>query len=447
MFAIKTIAIGRHIAPAVALFCLNPAFAALPIEHWTQPAGAQVYLVQSKAVPMVDVQIDFDAGARRDPAAQAGLAAVTASMSEKGVRAHGREPALDENAIDDAWADLGANFGAGATSDRMSFTLRSLTDAALLDRAAQLAARQIGEPSFPDAIWQRERQRITAALKEADTRPATQAGRAFQRAVYGSHPYGQRTTPQTLTAIGVADMRALQARALRSCGAKVSIVGALDRVQADRLATKLLGRLPAGPCTPLPAVAEVQPLAAPQDIRIPFDSAQAHVYIGQPGFRRADPDYFALTVGNYILGGGGFVSRLTEQVREQRGLSYSVQSWFEPALHAGAFTINLQTRPDQAAQAVDVARAVLDRFVADGPTPQELQAAKDNLVGGFPLRIDSNAKLLSNVANIAWNGLPLDYLDTWTAQAQKVTADDIRAAFGRKLQPDRMVTVVVGGTP
>ncbi|MCS4511087.1 M16 family metallopeptidase [Xylophilus ampelinus] len=447
MFAIKTIAIGRLIAPAAALFCLSPAFAALPIEHWTQPAGAQVYLVQSKAVPMVDVQIDFDAGARRDPAAQAGLAAVTASMGEKGVRAHGREPALDENAIDDAWADLGANFGAGATSDRMSFTLRSLTDAALLDRAARLAARQIGEPSFPDAIWQRERQRIAAALKEADTRPATQAGRAFQRAVYGGHPYGQRTTPQTLTAIGVADMRALQARALRSCGAKVSIVGALDRAQADRLATTLLGRLPTGPCATLPAVAEVQPLAAPQDIRIPFDSAQAHVYIGQPGFRRADPDYFALTVGNYILGGGGFVSRLTEQVREQRGLSYSVQSWFEPALHAGAFTINLQTRPDQAAQAVDVARAVLDRFVADGPTPQELQAAKDNLIGGFPLRIDSNAKLLSNVANIAWNGLPLDYLDTWTAEAQKVTADDIRAAFGRKLRPDRMVTVVVGGKP
>ncbi len=447
MFDIKPIAIGRRIAPAVALFCLNPAFAALPIEHWTQPAGAQVYLVQSKAVPMVDVQIDFDAGARRDPAAQAGLAAVTASMSEKGVRAHGREPALDENAIDDAWADLGANFGAGATSDRMSFTLRSLTDAALLDRAAQLAARQIGEPSFPEAIWQRERQRITAALKEADTRPATQAGRAFQRAVYGGHPYGQRTTPQTLTAIGVADMRALQARALRSCGAKVSIVGALDRAQADRLATTLLGRLPTGACTPLPAVPEVQPLAAPQDIRIPFDSAQAHVYIGQPGFRRADPDYFALTVGNYILGGGGFVSRLTEQVREQRGLSYSVQSWFEPALHAGAFTIALQTRPDQAAQAVDVARAVLDRFVADGPTPQELQAAKDNLIGGFPLRIDSNAKLLSNVANIAWNGLPLNYLDTWTDEAQKVTADDIRAAFGRKLQPDRMVTVVVGGKP
>jgi len=150
-------------------------------------------------------------------------------------------------------------------------------------------------------------------------------------------------------------------------------------------------------------------------------------------------------VGNYILGGGGFVSRLTEEVREKRGLSYSVYSYFAPGLHAGAFTIGLQTRPDQAAQAVQVAREVLRRFVTDGPTPAELQAAKDNLVGGFALRIDSNRKLLDNVANIAAHNLPLDYLDTWTQQVAKVTVADIRAAFARKLQPERMVTVVVGG--
>jgi len=447
MIAIKNVAKGQLLALALTAFLAKDALAALPIQRWTQPGGAQVYLVESKAVPMVDVQIDFDAGSRRDPAAQAGLASVTARMVDKGVLAHGQEPALDENTLDDAWADLGANFGAEAGSDRMSFSLRSLSDPALLDRAAQLAARQIGEPSFPDDVWQRERQRIVAALREAETRPATQAGRAFQRAVYGSHPYGQRTTPETLAAISVADMRALHERGLLACSAKVSIVGALDRAQADRLATTLLSRLPARACSPLPAVPEVQALTAPQDIRIPFDSAQAHVYIGQPGFKRADPDYFPLLVGNYILGGGGFVSRLTEQVREKRGLSYSVQSWFEPGLHAGAFTIGLQTRPDQAAQAVDVARGVLDHFVADGPTREELKAAQDNLIGGFPLRIDSNAKLLSNVANIAWNNLPLDYLDTWTAQVQKVSVADIRTAFERKLRPDRMVTVVVGGKP
>ena len=187
------------------------------------------------------------------------------------------------------------------------------------------------------------------------------------------------------------------------------------------------------------------PREAPATVAIPFDSAQAHVLIGQPGYPRADPDYFPLLVGNYILGGGGFVSRLSEQVRQQRGLSYSVYSYFSPGLHAGAFTLGLQTRPDQAAEAVAVSREVVRRFVAEGPTAAELKAAKDFLIGGFALRIDSNGKLLDNLANIAWHGLPLDYLDTWTRHVAQVSAPEIRAAFQRKLQPQRMVTVIVGG--
>ena len=190
---------------------------------------------------------------------------------------------------------------------------------------------------------------------------------------------------------------------------------------------------------------EVQPLAAAQNIKVPFESAQAHVSIGQPGYKRTDPDFFALLVGNHILGGGGFTSRLTREVREKRGLSYSVYSYFSPGLHAGAFAIGLQTRPDQAAQAVQVSRDVLASFVAQGPTPEEVQAAKDNLIGGFALRIDSNKKLLDNVANIAWVNLPLDYLTTWSQRVDKITAQDIQAAMQRKLQPDKMVTVVVGG--
>ena len=225
------------------------------------------------------------------------------------------------------------------------------------------------------------------------------------------------------------------------------MVGDLNREQADALVTRLLAHWPQGRCEALPAVAEVPELNAAQDLRLPFDSAQAHVLIGQPGHKRNDPDFFALLLGNHILGGGGFTSRLTEQVREKRGLSYSVYSYFSPALHAGAFTVGLQTRPDQAAQAVEVARQVVKDFVEQGPTEAELQAAKDNLIGGFALRIDSNRKLLDNVANIAWNQLPLDYLDRWTENMAKVTTADVRRAFARVLQPGRMVTVVVGGTP
>ncbi len=427
---------------------LQAAQAALPIQKFSLANGAQVWLAESPGIPMVDVQIDFDAGSRRDPAGQAGLASVTASMMSKGLLARGGQPALDENTLSEAWADLGASFGGSAGSDRMSFGLRSLTYPDLLPRAVALAARQLAEPAFPAEIWQRDRERMVASIKESDTRPGTIAGRAYARAVYGAHPYGLEVTEQTLARIAVADMQALHARMLVPCRAKVSIVGAVSRAQAETLVGQLLGRLPASApqrCAPLPPVGEVAALTQPSEQAIPFESAQAHVFIGQPGFRRMDPDYFALTVGNYILGGGGFVSRLSSEVREKRGLSYSVYSYFSPGLHAGAFTVGLQTRPDQAAQAVQVARDVLQSFIANGPTEAELRAAKDNLIGGFALRIDSNRKLLDNISGMAWNDLPLDYLDTWTQQVDRVSVADIKAAFARKLQPQRMATVVVGG--
>ncbi|SDN11969.1 pitrilysin family protein [Polaromonas sp. JS666] len=431
--------------------CLQAtAGAAIPIQQWTQPGGAQVYLVESPAIAMLDVQVDFDAGTRRDPAAQAGLASMTMTMLDKGLEAKNGEPAMDENALSEAWADLGAQFGVSATGERLGFSLRSLTDPELLDKAVALAARQIAEPSFPGAIWQRERERMVASLKESYTRPGSIIARAYAKAVYGTHPYGYEVTEATLARISIADMRAFYSAGVVACRARVSMVGAVTRAQADAIAARLLSRLPQVPCAslpPMPQVPEVAPLAQAEEKRIPFDSAQAHVLMGQPGFKRDDPDYFALTVGNYILGGGGFVSRLTREVREKRGLTYGVYSYFSPGLHAGSFTVGLQTRPDQADQAVALVREVVKDFVAKGPTEAELKDAKDNLVGGFALRIDSNRKLLDNIASIAWNGLPLDYLDTWTRQVDKVTVADIKAAFARKLQPEKMVTLILGAAP
>lgn len=453
MNMLRKISLQAVVTAFLSVLCLPAALAGIAIEHWTQPSGAQVYLVQSHAIPMVDVQLDFDAGSRRDPAQQAGLASVTASLSGMGVLANPArgEVALDENALGEAWADLGANFGGHASSDRMSFALRSLTYPDLLTKAVQLAARQLAEPAFPADIWQRERETMIAAIKEANTRPDTLAQRAFDQAVFGTHPYGYDTTEASLQRIEVAHMVALHRQLIQPCRAKVMLVGAVTRAQADALVTQLLARLAeakasaASSCPALPAVADVAPLTQASEQRIAFDSAQAHVLLGQPGYKRSDSDFFAMLVGNYILGGGGFVSRLTHEVREKRGLSYSVYSYFAPGLHAGAFAIGLQTRPDQADQALQVSREVLSRFVADGPTEVELQAAKDNLIGGFALRLDSNRKLLDNVANIAWNNLPLDYLDTWTQRVQSITVADIRSAFQRKLQPDKMVTVVLGG--
>lgn len=424
-----------------------PAFAAIPIQHWVQPSGAKVYFLESPSLPLLDVRVDFDAGGRREPAQKAGLASITAGQTARGIAARGNEPALDENQLGEAWADLGAELGEGASSDRLSFTLRTLTDPAILPKAVALAARQIGEPAFPDSVWQRDRQRIAAAIREANTRPGTIAGRTYAAAVYGQHPYGHDMTEETIGRITVEDMRQFY-RYLEPCRAKVSIVGAITRQRADEIAATLLSRLPAaaqGKCDALAPVQEVQSLAESVSRSIPFASAQAHVLMGQPGYKRSDPDYFPLLVGNYILGGSALVSRLPTEVREKRGLSYSASSSFSPGLHAGAFTVSLQTRPDQAEQALNVARDVVARFLSEGPTQEELQAAKGFLIGGFPLLIDSNRKLLDNVSNIAWNDLPLNYLDTWTANVEKVSIADIKAALSRKLQPGRMVTVIVGG--
>ena len=438
------------IGGAVALLASHSAWALLPIEHWTQDSGAQVWLVNSPSIPMVDVQVSFDAGSRRDPAAQAGLAGAAAMMVAKGVKADGTHPALDENAVGEAWADLGASFDASASNDALTFALRSLTDASLLGKTADLAARQIAQPSYNDAVWQRERERWNAAIKEGNTRPPVVAARAFSKAVFGTHPYGQRATEATLAQINPAAMQQYLARSVDACRAKVTLVGALDKAQADALVKRLLANIPATPkaqCASLPAVPVVQPLAQADEVKIPFDSAQAQVLIGQPGIRRADPDFLAVMLGNQILGGGGFASRLMEEVREKRGLVYGVYSTFNPGLDAGAFQIGLQTRPDQAAEALKVTREVLTKYIAEGPTDKELRDAKDNLIGGFALRVDSNSKLLGNVTNIAWNGLPLDYLDHWTDRVEALSKDDVRQAMARMVQPGKEVTVVLGAKP
>ena len=251
MLTLKKIAGGAVIASTALLAALS-AQAAIPIQHWTLANGAKVYLAATDALPIVDVDLHVDAGSRRDPAAQAGLASASAGMVEKGVRASDVGPALDENALGEAWADLGASFNAGAGAERTSFSLRSLSDPALLDRAVALAAREIGEPSFPADVWQREREQINAALKEADTKPGTVSARAFSQAVYGTHPYGQETTDAALVNGYVYD---------------APPVGALDRtVTVEGYALTYnptlghVGLLRAHDVAPDPALAEPAPL-------------------------------------------------------------------------------------------------------------------------------------------------------------------------------------------
>ena len=406
------------------------------IEHWTAPSGARVFFIESRVVPIIDVQVDFAAGGAYAPADKAGLAGLVRGLLDAGAGE------LDEEKMADRLADSGALLGGGADKDRASVSLRTLSSAREREAALALMRLILQQPSFPAAVLDREKARTIAGIREADTRPASIAAKRFAAALYPGHPYGQVPTAESVERISREDLLAFYRAHYGARRAVVSIIGDLSRGEAEALAQELTAGLPDAPeKVSLPDTA----LPARGTVRIDHPATQAHILLGLPAVRRGDPDYIPLLVGNYILGGGGFVSRLMKEVREKRGYAYSVYSYFQPQRQPGPFEVGLQTKRDQAGAALKVVEEVLAGFLEGGPSGEELKAAQRNLVDGFPLRIDSNRKLLEYLSVIGFYGLPLTYLDDFPRKVQAVTAADIRAAFARHVRPAHFVTVIVGG--
>jgi zinc protease len=426
----------RPLAACALAFCASTAYAGPDIVQWTAPTGAKVFFVASHELPIIDIQIDFAAGSAADPAGKSGLASFTHSLLDAGAGD------LDEQAIAERSADLGLILGGSLDDDRASVTLRTLSAARERDAAVTLTATVLARPTFLDTVLERERARALAGLRESLTKPAVLAARAFTAAVYAGHPYGGNVDAASLTAISRDDLIAFHARHYGARNASVSIVGDLDRATAEQIAIALTRNLPAGGealALPKPA----QPKSSETHIANP--SAQAHILIGQPGMSRDDPDYFPLLVGNHVLGGGGFTSRLMQEVREKRGLVYDIHSYFAPHRVAGPFQIGLQTKGSQSTQALKLVHDTLATFINQGPTEKELQAARDNLVNGFGLRLDSNAKILSYVALIGFYGLPADWLERYPREVAAVSREAVRSAFARRIHPDNLVTIIAGG--
>ncbi len=424
---------------------LSVAHAILPIEKLDSFKGSQGYLVQTKTLPMVDIEVSIDAGDRYDPASKSGLADMAASLMNYGVR--GDQGLLSEAQIADEIADLGANIGLSVGGERAILRIRSLSRKDLRDRAVRLAAAMLSAPTYDAKILEREKQRTITNLLEAETKPEFVLDRRLTKSVYGDYPLGNTPTVKTVAAVSTNDLMQFHKQFYRSDRMIVSIVGDVDRAQANEIMQTLLQKIPQSG-TPIAKLLELQrspvePLAQ-REIQIPFDSQQAHIAMSMTAVTRSNPDYFPLLVGNYVLGGGGFVSRLMAEVREKRGLAYSVSSYFIPGKDTGIFRAGLQTRSDQAAMALEVMSSTIAKFIADGPTPSELLAAKSNLVNGYSLRIDNNRKLLDNVSSIAWNELPLDTMEIWTKQVEAVTLEQVTAAFQKYLAMDRMKIVVLG---
>ena len=410
------------------------------IQHWVTEKGARVYFVPAPELPMVDVNITFAAGSARD-AGYPGLASLTSTLLDKGAAGL----SADEIAV--RVESLGARLGSDSARDMALLSLRSLSDSSHLQPALDILRDVAGAPDFNKADFERERERMLVALRHSEQSPSTVAEYTFFGTVYGEHPYASRPegTVASLKALTPEQIRAFYRRYYVAANAVIGIVGDIDRAGAEALAEKVTAKLQPGQrAAPVPAV---DTLTDSIEQRIFHPSSQTHVRMGAPGMRRGDPDYFPLYVGNHILGGGGLVSRLNEAVREQRGLSYSVNSYFSPMEQDGPYLFSLQTRNDQVDEALAVMRETLQTYLDEGPTQDELTASVNNITGGFPLLIENNSKILGYIVMIGFYGLPLDYLETFNDKVSAVTREQIMDAYRRRVVPEDMATIIVGGSP
>ena len=410
--------------------------AAVKIQQWQTSSGSEVYFVENHDLPIIDLSVNFPAGSSRDTKATSGVAGVTKYLMTLGA------DGLNEEEITNQFADIGAILGGELDVDRAAFKLRTLTSEQT--KALAIFNKILHKPDFPQATLEREKTRIIASLQEAATMPESISNKAFMQALYGAHPYSLDESGEisTITSMKRDDLIAFYKKYYTAKSAVIALMGDMTQAQAKAIAEAVTVNLPQGAAiskieeVTLPKVANTQAIAHP--------ASQAHILLGYPGIKRGDLDYFPLYVGNYILGGGGFVSRLTEEVREKRGLVYSVYSYFMPMGELGPFQIGLQTKKDQADDALKVVNETLAKFMQNGVSDKELKAAKSNIIGGFPMRIDSNSKILDYLSIIGFYKLPANYLDDFNKQVAKVSTAQIKEAFNRRIKPADFVSVTVG---
>ncbi len=415
-----------------------PARRQLDLQHWTTVQGARVYFMRADELPMLDVRLTFAAGASRDEDLP-GLATLTNAMLNEGTGER------DAGSIAAGFEQLGAEFENSAHRDMAIAGLRSLTAEDKLTPALDLFTAVVARPSFPEEALERLRDQMLAGLRFRLQRPSALASEAFWTDLYPAHPYG--TLPQgqaeSLVQIDREQLREFHQRYYSAGNAVIALVGAIDREQAERIARRIAEALPQGRAAS--PIADPFPIE-PGHRHIDFDSQQTHILLGQHGISRNDPDYAALYVGNQILGGSGFGSRLMEQIRETRGLSYSVSSSLVPMQAKGPFMISMQTRADQVELALEVIHDSLDQFIEIGPSEAELQRTKRQIMGEFALSTASNAAIVGQLGMLGFYDLPLNHLQLFLERVQALSVEDVRAAFARHFDPENRLVVTVGPT-
>ena len=417
-------------------FSVN-ALAVPKIQTWTSDAGAKVMFVPADSLPMVDVRVVFDAGGARDGDLP-GLATFTNALLTEGAGE------LDAAAFAENIESRGIQIGSSSLRDMAWLTLRSLTDPEVLSVGLTRLSEALAQPRFDQDAIDRIRDQMHAVLRQQEQSPSDIASREFYATLFAGHPYGVPTegTKASVDRINLVAIKAFHKKYYVAKNAVISIVGAQTREQAEQIANQVTRDLPQGEKAPLIAMpTQIKPV----DKKIDYDSSQSHVYLGMLGMSRHDPDYIPLYVGNQVLGGGSLVSLLGEEVRNKRGLSYSVYSYFSASRQPGPFVMVAQTKNTQVKEAAEVMKETLAKFANESLTEELLKDAKQNIVFGFPMQIANNSKMVGYISMIGFYDMPIDWLERLPRLVEEVTLDEVKDAFNRRVKVENLSTVVVGG--
>jgi len=324
------------------------------------------------------------------------------------------------------------------------FSLKTLTSKEPLEQSIAIFSQIINHPDFPDDAFEREKKQVLMAIEQNEESPDDIASINFFNKLYQQHPYAHPVNGSTATVSALSRKQLIDfyKQYYVTNNAVLVLVGAIDQQQAHQIAEQLTQSLSQG--NPAPSIPQAMQLTKPEQLNIEFPSSQTIIRMGQIGIDHKNPHYFPLMVGNYILGGGALVSKLAIEVREKRGLTYGISSQFAPMPGNGPFIISLTTKNKQASNALKITEDTVNQYIVSGPTPKELDAAKQYLTGSFPLSLASNNAIASLLLRMTFYNLPDDYLDTYVAKINAVTVDEIKQAFAQQVKSDKFLLVEVG---
>jgi zinc protease len=431
----------RHVtALALAALAATPAPAAevddMKIERVTSPGGIEAWLVESHDNPLIAMRFAFRGGASQDPKGKEGLAYFISAMMDEGAGP------FDSIAFQERAQALAMRMDFDAGRDVMLGNVQTLS--ANKDAVFDLVRLALTAPRFDEDAVERVRAQILAGLKFDENDPETVASLAWDRLAFGDHPYGRpiKGTLASIASISRDDLKDYVSRVFARDKLVISVVGDIDREALGRALDHLFGDLPRN--STLEPVADAAPPLGPTREVIEMDVPQSVAQFGHRGVARKDDDFIPAYVLNYIIGGGGFSSRLMEEVREKRGLAYSVYSNLFPYQHGSVFVGNVATKNEAVGQSLDVIEGELKRLAEQGPTEEELASAKSYLTGAYALRFESSSSIANQLLWIQIEDLGIDYVNRRNALIEAVTLDDVRRVAKGLIEADRLITTIVG---